>query len=348
MTLDMLHAERRHRRRPRSASSPVGGTGSILHAVLAYRERARNERGIATPNVVKPETAHPAFDKACHLLGIELRRAPVDPDTTLVDVDAVADAIDDNTVAIIGSALQLRLRHDRPDRRALGTRARARRRPARRRLPRRLHPAVGRGARLRHPGLRLPPAGRHHDLGRHPQVRLRLQGHVGARVPRQGRCRNGQYFFLTDWTGGKYCSPGIEGSRSGGLLAATWAAMVAIGRDGYLGYARADLRDRVRDAGRGARAPRAADHRHADVLLQLHVRRVRHLPRERLHADEGLALQRPAVPERDPHGGDAPADPAGRGRRSSPPISTRRSRTRTSTRTRHPRAARSTAASPAA
>jgi len=49
--------------------------------------------------------------------------------------------------------------------------------------------------------------------------------------------RNAQYFYLTDWSGGKYCSPGIEGSRSGGLLAATWASMVSIGRSGYLGYA---------------------------------------------------------------------------------------------------------------
>jgi glutamate/tyrosine decarboxylase-like PLP-dependent enzyme len=34
-------------------------------------------------------------------------------------------------------------------------------------------------------------------------------------------------------------SPGIEGSRSGGLLAATWAAMVQLGRDGYRRYAEA-------------------------------------------------------------------------------------------------------------
>ena len=51
--------------------------------------------------------------------------------------------------------------------------------------------------------------------------------------------RNSQYFFMTDWTGGKYASPGIEGSRSGGLLAATWASLVSIGRDGYLQYAKA-------------------------------------------------------------------------------------------------------------
>ena len=50
--------------------------------------------------------------------------------------------------------------------------------------------------------------------------------------------RNAQYFYLTDWSGGKYTSPGMEGSRSGGLIAATWAAMVQLGHDGYLVYAR--------------------------------------------------------------------------------------------------------------
>jgi sphinganine-1-phosphate aldolase len=50
--------------------------------------------------------------------------------------------------------------------------------------------------------------------------------------------RNAQYFFLTDWSGGKYCSPGMEGSRSGGLLASTWASLVQIGREGYRRYAK--------------------------------------------------------------------------------------------------------------
>ena len=50
--------------------------------------------------------------------------------------------------------------------------------------------------------------------------------------------RNAQYFYLTDWSGGKYTSPGMEGSRSGGLIAATWAAMVQLGHAGYLRYAR--------------------------------------------------------------------------------------------------------------
>ena len=82
----------------------TGGTGSILHALVAYREHARETRGVTRPNFVKPETGHAAFDKGCHLFGIELRVAPVDPKTTLADVDAMAELIDDQTIAIMGSA----------------------------------------------------------------------------------------------------------------------------------------------------------------------------------------------------------------------------------------------------
>src|SRR3954462_3072766 len=104
MALDLLHADAIG-----ESDNPVGlvtsgGSGSILHAVMAYREFAQQTRGIDRPNFVKPETGHPAFDKACHLLGVELRRAPIDPKTTLVDVNAAAQLIDENTIAMMGSA----------------------------------------------------------------------------------------------------------------------------------------------------------------------------------------------------------------------------------------------------
>ena len=88
---------------------------------------------------------------------------------------------------------------------------------------------------------RVPGVTQH--LRRHPQVRLRR-----SRGPR--RCssatatlRNRCYFFMPDWSGGKYFSPGMDGSRSDGLLAATWASMVSIGREGYRELRAADLRD---------------------------------------------------------------------------------------------------------
>ena len=40
------------------------------------------------------------------------------------------------------------------------------------------------------------------------------------------------------WKGGAYASNGLAGSRSGGLIAATWAAMMAYGAEGYAKYAK--------------------------------------------------------------------------------------------------------------
>jgi sphinganine-1-phosphate aldolase len=213
-----------------------GGTGSILHAVLAYREHARATRGVTRPNLVKPETAHPAFDKACELFGVELRRAPVDPQVTTVEPAAVAELVDDQTIAIVGSACNY----------GYGT----------------VDPitelgelALERGVGLHVDGCLggfILPFGRElgHDI---PPFDFAVPGvtSISADTHKYGYAlkgtstvlfrdralRNSAYFFLPDWSGGKYFSPGIEGSRSDGLLAATWAALVSLGREGYRGYA---------------------------------------------------------------------------------------------------------------
>ena len=214
----------------------TGGTGSILHAILAYRDHARQARGITHPNVIKPETAHPAFDKACHLFGVELRRAPVDPVTTQVDVDWVRDHIDEETVALIGSACNYGYGTVDP-------------------ISALSEVALAHGVGLHVDGCLggfILPFGEKlgYDI---PVFDYRLPGvtSISADTHKYGyafkgssvlsfrsrELRNAQYFYLTGWSGGKYTSPGMEGSRSGGLIAATWAAMVQFGYQGYLGYA---------------------------------------------------------------------------------------------------------------
>jgi sphinganine-1-phosphate aldolase len=213
-----------------------GGSGSILHAMLAYREHAGKHRGIAGGNVVKPETGHPAFDKACHLLGIELRRVPVGPSTT-VDPADMAAAIDEKTIALIGSAGNYGYGTIDP----IGDLSEL---------------ALERGVGLHVDGCLggfILPFGE--QLGHPiPVFDFRLPGvtTISADTHKYGYglkgtstllfrdidYRTSQYFHMSDWSGGKYCSPGIDGSRSSGLLAATWASMVAMGRDGYLRYAR--------------------------------------------------------------------------------------------------------------
>jgi sphinganine-1-phosphate aldolase len=234
MTLDLMNASALEGSVPGGLVTS-GGSGSIAHAMLAYREM--NSSTTQRPNVIKPETAHPAFDKACHLFGIELRVAPVDPLTTQVDLDWVKSNIDANTVALIGSAGNY----------GYGT----------------LDPITELGAiALEHEiGLHVDgclggfilPFGRELGYDIEP-FDFAVPGvtTISADTHKYGYAlkgtsvlcfadqslRNSQYFYRTDWSGGKYCSPGMDGSRSGGLLAATWAAMVHLGRSGYRRYAK--------------------------------------------------------------------------------------------------------------
>jgi glutamate/tyrosine decarboxylase-like PLP-dependent enzyme len=55
---------------------------------------------------------------------------------------------------------------------------------------------------------------------------------------RGAELRHAQYFAYTEWPGGVYMTPTLAGSRAGALSAACWAAMTAIGEDGYLDAAR--------------------------------------------------------------------------------------------------------------
>ena len=48
-----------------------------------------------------------------------------------------------------------------------------------------------------------------------------------------------QYYVSTEWTGGIFISPTLAGSRSGGIIAATWAALVNHGVQGYVEASRA-------------------------------------------------------------------------------------------------------------
>ena len=52
-----------------------GGTESIFLAVQTARDDA-TARGIAEPEIVCSDTAHPAFAKACHYLGVDPARRP--------------------------------------------------------------------------------------------------------------------------------------------------------------------------------------------------------------------------------------------------------------------------------
>ncbi len=209
-----------------------GGTESILLAMKTYRDWARAQKGITRPEMIVPVTAHPAFDKAAQYFDIKSIRVPVD-DRYRADVSAVRKAVTRNTVVIAGSAPSFP--HGVVDPiEALSELARDR--------------GVGFHTDACLGGFVLPWADK---LGYAvPPFDFRLRGvtSMSADTHKYGYAAKGtsvvlyrgaelrqhQYFTATEWPGGLYFSPTIAGSRPGGLSAACWASMVALGERGYM------------------------------------------------------------------------------------------------------------------
>ena len=230
MALDLLHGDEQS-----CGVVTSGGSESLITALYTYREIAR-ERGVTRPNVVMPITAHVALDKGAYWMDIEVRHAPLTEEYT-ADVAAMADLIDDQTIALVGSAGDYAhgLIDPIPQIAALA---------AERGIGMHvdgclggwLWPfAEGLGCDIppwdfRVPGVTSISADTH-------KYGYALKG-TSTLLYRDKDLRRHQYFTYSDWPGGLYLSPGLAGSRSGGLIAATWAAMVTTGRQGYLEAAR--------------------------------------------------------------------------------------------------------------
>jgi sphinganine-1-phosphate aldolase len=236
MTASMLGAGHAQPDVPVVGTVTSGGTESILLAMRAYRDFARERRGITTPEIVAPVTAHAAFDKAARFFDMPLVRVPVD-DGFRADLDALAEAVTERTAVVVGSAPTFPhgVIDPIPEIAALA---------ADRGVGCHVDACLG--------GFILPWAQR---LGYPvPPFDFRLPGvtSMSADTHKYGYAAKGssvvlyrsrelrrfQYYTVADWPGGLYLSPTFAGSRPGALSATCWAAMVSIGERGYLDAAR--------------------------------------------------------------------------------------------------------------
>ena len=236
MTAKMLNADAVKEHNPEDqvcGTVTSGGTGSILMAMKVYRDWARKEKGITAPEIIMPHTAHPAFDKSGKYFGIKMVHIPVSEPDFRVDPAAVEEQINENTVAIVGSAgnypyglidpleklSDLALKHD------IGMHVDGC-------LGGFIFPWIEKLGYdippfdFRLPGVTSMSADTH-------KYGFALKG-TSVVLYRNNNLRRYQYFNVPDWPGGMYASPTAAGSRSGGLTAATWAAMVYLGEEGYL------------------------------------------------------------------------------------------------------------------
>ncbi|KAH9502524.1 Sphingosine-1-phosphate lyase 1 [Bulinus truncatus] len=209
-----------------------GGTESILLAMLAYRNLAR-ERGIKIPEIIVPSSAHAAFDKAAGYLHMKITHIPVDEKTRMVDIKAMRHAINKKTCVLVASAPQFPHGIIDPVQEVakLGLQYG---------IPVHVDCCLG-GFLLPFmdkAGFPIPPF----DFRVPGVTSISADTHKYGFSPkgssvimyRNKELRSYQFFVLTDWSGGLYASATLAGSRPGAISAACWATMMYFGESGYV------------------------------------------------------------------------------------------------------------------
>lgn len=210
-----------------------GGTESILLGVKIARDRARDRQPhITSPEMVLPETAHPAFNKAGQYFGVKAIRVPTGAGYR-VDLDQYEAAITENTILCVGSAPNYvyTMIDPIPE---LSELAHARD------ISFHVDACVG--------GFFLPFV---EKLG-YPRTPFDFRNRgvttISADLHKFGYTAKGastiicrdpeiasyQGFAFSDWPGGTYRTPTMTGTRPGGAIAAAWAVMNYLGEEGYL------------------------------------------------------------------------------------------------------------------
>jgi len=244
MGLSLLHA-------PESArgSMTSGGTESILMAVKTCRDEARS-RGVDTSlaEIVLPRSAHPAFDKAAHYLGLRVLRVPVAADLR-ADVPAMAAAVTERTLMLVGSAPCFPYGMIDP-------------------IAELSELALARDLWLHVDacvGGYFAPFARMNGIPV-PAFDFELPGvrSVSADLHKYGYAAKGastifhrseaqwqhQIFQFDDWPAGGMQTPTLAGTRPGGAIASAWAVMNYLGVEGYRRKARqvTDTRQKLMQA----------------------------------------------------------------------------------------------------
>ena len=212
-----------------------GGTESVLMATLAHREYFRETYGITQPEIIACTSAHAAIDKACHYFGIKLVHVEPDPVTMSASPASYAREMNANTIMLYTSAPSYPHGVVDPIPEIAG-----------------LAKAAGIGCHVDNClGGFLFSALRRQDgiLPDALQFDLTVPGvtSISCDMHKYGYCSKGAsvvayanpalrragYTTVTDWSGGLYCTHAMGGSRGGHIMAAAWATVLHMGREGY-------------------------------------------------------------------------------------------------------------------
>jgi glutamate/tyrosine decarboxylase-like PLP-dependent enzyme len=240
MGLDLLHGAE-----GACGNMTSGGSESIFLAVKACREAARAAgRDTTRGEIVLPRSAHPAFDKAAQVLDLCTVRVPVAEDLR-ADPQAMADAIGDRTLMLVGSAPCFPYGLIDPIE-ALGEIT------ASRGVWLHVDACVGGyfAPFARMNGVDVPPfdfsvPGVHSISADLHKYGYAAKG-ASTLFHRTEAQRGFQVFDFDDWPAGGMTTPTAAGTRPGGAVASAWAVMHYLGIEGYRQKARAVTETRER------------------------------------------------------------------------------------------------------
>jgi len=215
-----------------------GGTESVFLAVKAARDNFILKKGMITiPEIVMPVTGHPCYDKAAEYMGLKVKRVRIDEESFTADVDAINEAITQNTAMIVASTPNWPLGTIDPVKDLAEV-------------------ALDKGIWLHVDacvgGFVLPFMKKEGE--KIPDFDFRIDGvcsismdpHKYAYTPIGASIilfRNKSYKFLSQfanlkWPGYPIINPAVLSSRSEALLAAAWATVHFLGEEGYRELAR--------------------------------------------------------------------------------------------------------------
>ncbi len=218
-----------------------GGTESIMLADKSAREWAKiHKPHTETPEMILPTTAHAAFHKAAHYLGLKLINVPVNPETMRAVPSAMKAAINDNTVLMVGSSPSYAHGVVDPIEELAGIAKDAG-------LLFHVDACVG--------GWLLPffkrlgadvPA---FDFSVPGVTSISMDLHKYAFTPKgasvilyaRPELRQHHAFACDEWTGYTIINMAVQSSKSGGPLAAAWAVLNGLGDEGYMELAQSVL-----------------------------------------------------------------------------------------------------------
>jgi sphinganine-1-phosphate aldolase len=213
-------------------SMTSGGTESILMAVKTARDRSRSQSEVDRPEILVPHSAHPAFAKAAHYLGLRFKQIPLN-EGLQADIVAAESLISEETILVVGSApgYPHGVIDPIPELAALA---------ASRGIAFHTDSCLG-GFLLpfyERLGVEVPPFDFRVDGVTSISADVHKYGYApkGASVivHRDGSSLQFQSFMYGDWPGGLYGSYAMAGARPALPIAASWAVMNYLGVEGYV------------------------------------------------------------------------------------------------------------------